>query len=180
MPDLRSYHILTWLNNFITRRHTKAANYSYSYILCTFHHCCEEFFAFREAKTVIEVLGGNVETKRTEIRSIDKIRMVTRCTGLLVVIKEQKLDEDIGTSAMKLLKLHRICSLRIAHTAPKMTKPKQVSPSIKFCSIWFYFLETAVKFLSFMSFFQWHCKEDLKWIYRENREKKGMEGKRIV
>lgn len=86
-------------------------------------------------KVVTEVLGGNVETKWTEIRSIDKIRMVMRYTGLLVVIKEQKLDEGIGTSAMRLLKLHRIYSLRIAHTVPKKTKPKQVSPSITFCSI---------------------------------------------
>ena len=75
--------------------------------------------AFSVVKPVTEFLVGNLEAKRIEIGRTDKIRIM-EYTDLLVV-KEHKLDESIGPSAIKLLELPGIYSQEISHTLPNKT-----------------------------------------------------------
>lgn len=74
--------------------------------------------AFSVVKPVTEVLVGNMEAKMTELGRTDKIRRIMEYTDLPVV-KEYKLDEGIGPSAISLLELHGIYSQEISHALPK-------------------------------------------------------------
>lgn len=75
---------------------------------------------FSVVKPVTEVLVGNVEAERIEIGRTDKIRRIMEYTDLLVV-KEYKLDEGIGPSAIRLLELHGIYSQEMSHKLPNKT-----------------------------------------------------------